>query len=60
MHLGKSSSLNNFYTLLTGKEIRIFSELECDETNTRGNDIIHVKFSDLISLYKEKFIKNLN
>ena len=42
MRVGKSSALNNFHTLLTGEDIRLFDEKESVETNTRGIHIIHI------------------
>ena len=60
MRVGKSSAMNNFYALLTGKDNRPFSELESVETNTRGIHIIHVKFSEMMKEFQEELKKNFN
>ena len=57
MRVGKSSALNNFLTVLTGKDTRPFSELACVETNTRGIHIVHIKFEDLIEPMKKHFLE---
>jgi hypothetical protein len=54
MRLGKSTALNNFYTLLTGHDIRLFSEKDSPQTDTRGIHVLTVKFSEMNSDYQNK------
>jgi hypothetical protein len=54
MRLGKSTALNNFYTLLTGRDLRLFSEKDSPQTDTRGIHVLTVKFSEMTSEYQQK------
>ncbi len=56
MRLGKSTALNNFYTLLTGNDLRLFSELDSIETDTRGIHVLSVKFSEMTMSYQSKIL----
>jgi hypothetical protein len=58
MRVGKSTALNNFHTLLTGKDERLFDEKESIETNTRGIHIILIPFDDIVQTYQIKILES--
>lgn len=60
MRTGKSTALNNFYFILTGKDTRPFSELESVETNTRGIHVIHIKFEEITQDMQEMILNNFD
>jgi hypothetical protein len=57
MRIGKSSSLNNFYLLLTGRDDRHFDAKRCSITQTRGIHILHVPFASMTNHYKDKILR---
>jgi hypothetical protein len=56
MKTGKSSSLNNFYCILTGRTTRPFDELDVSQTLTKGIHLFHIPFGILTEHYKTKIL----